>query len=216
MGRRLHLHGREHERRSGAVMKLADAKAMLPEIRFVMETASAEWSECYDSTRNVSQIACRDGLTGEVYPIATLEKAIAGDDREIMRKAPVYIRALLMLRDEAVRQYRAAMPAPSTTEASATPAKSRDANRYARACAILSGKANFRQYLRDIHALEAVDDERVNSRVRSILNIQSRNELDTDPQARQRWISLVRDFEIWEKRSRGTASSAPRDRGASP
>lgn len=183
-------------------MKLADAKAMLPEIRFVMETASVEWSECYDSTRNVSQIACRDGLTGEVYPIATLEKAIAGDDREIMRKAPVYIRALLMLRDEAVRQFRAAQPSTELKATAEKETKPAGANRYARACAILSGKVNFRQYLRDVHALEAVDDERVNTRVRSILAIQSRNELDTDPEARQRWASLVKDFEAWERRGK--------------
>jgi hypothetical protein len=175
---------------------------MLPEIRFVMETASAEWAESYDSARKVSQIACRDGLTGEVYPIATLEKAISGDDREIMRKAPVYIRALLMLRDEAVRQFRVAVSAQSSLNGPAQPAKPADANRYARACAILSGKQPFRRYLQACHGLDGADDERVNTRVRSILDIQSRNELDQDPDARQRWFSLVKDFERWERTTR--------------
>ncbi len=37
------------------------------------------------------------------------------------------------------------------------------------------------------------------TRVRTILNVTSRTELDTDPAATQRWFSLVKDFEAWEK-----------------
>lgn len=180
-------------------MNLAQAKALLPQIRDVLDMASDDWAESYDSERKVSQLCCRDKLTGEVYPIATLEPTISTDDREVLRKALVYIRALLMLRDEAVRHYRQA--AGKQAHNSGTQAGG-DSNRYARACAILSGKQKFRAYLSAVHGLDASDSERVNTRVRTILNVTSRTELDTDPAATQRWFSLVRDFEAWEKGSR--------------
>jgi hypothetical protein len=73
-------------------------------------------------------------------------------------------------------------------------------NPYARACAILCGKRTFRQFLTSEYGLDAPDDERVKTKVRFILNIQSRKELDTDEAARERWFSLVRQFEGWGAR----------------
>lgn len=186
-------------------MNLAQAKALLPQIRDVLEMASDDWAESYDSARKVSQLCCRDKLTGEVYPIATIEPTISTDDREVLRKALIYIRAVLMLRDEAVRQYRQAT-GKQAQETATHP--NTDSNRYARACAILSGKQKFRVYLSAVHGLDATDNERVNTRVRTILNVKSRTELDTDPDATQRWFSLVRDFEAWEKNQRPRAETA--------
>ena len=83
-------------------MNLAEAKALLPEIRIVLELASQQWTDQYSLENGRGQICGQDPMTGEVYPIATLEKSIGSDDRQLMRRAPVYVRALLLLRDEAV------------------------------------------------------------------------------------------------------------------
>ncbi len=61
------------------------------------------------------------------------------------------------------------------------------------------GKQDFRRYLMQCHDLaDAADDERVNTRVRHILNIRSRAELNTDHQAAARWKRLRRDYYAWK------------------
>jgi hypothetical protein len=58
----------------------------------------------------------------------------------------------------------------------------------------------FRQYLIERHDLrDATDAERIKTRVRSILDIQSMAELNTDEAAAGRWKSLRVDFEQWRR-----------------
>jgi hypothetical protein len=64
---------------------------------------------------------------------------------------------------------------------------------------MLCGKQDFRRYLMQCHDLaDAADDERVNTRVRHILNIRSRAELNTDHRAAARWKRLRRDYYAWK------------------
>jgi hypothetical protein len=176
-----------------ADMNLAEAKALLPEIRGVIELASEDWAESYNVETGRSQIAGRDPMTGEIYPIATLEKAITSDDRQLMRKAPIYVRALLILRDEAVRAYKEATQPPPAQEQKPDPKdfaaevsmKCRDDRAFAR-------------YLQECHELQdASTCERIKTRVRSLLAVQSLSELNTDPQAAERWKALRSDFKAW-------------------
>jgi hypothetical protein len=54
------------------------------------------------------------------------------------------------------------------------------------------------QYLIEKHDLtDAGDSLRVESRVRSILAVSSRRELNTDPNAAARWKSLRADYDAW-------------------
>lgn len=177
-------------------MNLAEAKALLPEIRGVLELASPEWAESYRMENGQSQICGRDPMTGEVYPIATLEKSISPDDRELMRKAPLYVRALLMLRDEAARAFLAATqdapkPGPDPKDFAAEASiKCRD-------------DLAFSKYLIERHDLQdASNSERIKTRVRSILAVQSLAELNEDPQAAERWKALRNDFKTWLRVSR--------------
>jgi len=58
----------------------------------------------------------------------------------------------------------------------------------------------FVRYLMDRHGLtDAADDLRVATRLRSILNIQSRAELNSDPDATARWRLLIADYDGWRK-----------------
>ena len=172
-------------------MNLADAKAMLPEIRMIMETIGPEWTESYDAKAGASQVCDVNAATGEVYPLATLHKSIPSDARELMRKAPVWIRALLLLREAAVEEYRKI--APGTAE----PKKQQRTP--ANICAIMCHRdVAFRRWLTECHDLhDASDAERIKTHVRFLLKVQSLSEIDTDAEAGARWRKLRGDFNAW-------------------
>ena len=177
-------------------MNLAEAKALLPEIRIVLELASQEWTDAYSLENGRGQICGRDPMTGEVYPIATLEKSIGSDDRQLIRKAPVYVRALLLLRDEAVRAYKEAKQPPPEPPKKGEP-KPLSTLAVGKSAADLA----FVRYLMECHGLEdASNTERVKTKVRSVLAIQSFKELNEDPRAVEAWQELVRKFKAWLKR----------------
>lgn len=181
-------------------MNLSEAKALLPEIRFNVDCVGLEWLEIYDTKAGRSQIAERDGMDGQVYPLATLEKSIPTEQRELMRKAPVYIRALLLLRDEAAKRYlEVTQPEPQIQAQQGEAPKPLSS-----IVAIKCGKDRaFAQYLMDQHGLDDVSNaERIKSRVRSVLSIQSLKELNEDPRAIQAWRKLNDNFYAWLKVTR--------------
>lgn len=57
----------------------------------------------------------------------------------------------------------------------------------------------FRRFLEERHNLDTSDLERIKTRVRSILAIQSMKELNTDENARKRWLSLRVEFDTWRR-----------------
>ncbi|NVP57890.1 hypothetical protein [Mycoplana rhizolycopersici] len=58
----------------------------------------------------------------------------------------------------------------------------------------------FRKFLHKCHGADASDLDRIKTRARSILVVQSMAELNTDENARQRWLSLRAEFDRWRKR----------------
>lgn len=174
-------------------MNLTEAKALLPEMRHVLECVGSEWIESYDSKSGYSQIAERDGLDGQVYPLATLAKDIPTEQRELMRKAPVYLRAALLLRDEAARAYLA-VTRPPAEKAEKKEAKALSTIAVGKCAADRA----FIRYLIECHGLEdASNTERVKTKVRSVLAIQSFKELNDDPRAAEAWQKLISKFQAW-------------------
>jgi hypothetical protein len=57
----------------------------------------------------------------------------------------------------------------------------------------------FKTYLAKRHGADISDRERVAARLRSVLAIKSRSELNTDPSAAERWKSLRADFDAWRR-----------------
>lgn len=169
-------------------MDIATAKALLPEIRLNLETIGPEWAESYDVKSGSSQVCDVNVKTGEVYPLVTIHKSCPSDAREIIRKVPTYLRALLLLREEAVKEYRKL----------AAPSMEPDKN-YAAECGMRCNDPMFRRFLTEQHGLETSDLERVATRVRTMLAVSSRAELNTDPEAAARWISLRAEFEAWKR-----------------
>lgn len=175
-------------------MDLAKAKTMLPEIREIAGLASSNWSESYDTKKGRPEIVLSDPLTGEIRPIGVILPECSFDDRKLMQFAPAYVDALLTLLDEAFRVIRQSRPAQSR------PAQEKPKD-YAAECAMkCKGDHLFGRYLIERHDLrDAGDGERIKTRVRHILQIESMAELNKDEGARRRWISLKNDFKAWRQ-----------------
>lgn len=71
--------------------------------------------------------------------------------------------------------------------------------KYAAECGMKCNERDFLDFLFTCHGVDISDKERVISRIRTMLRITSRAELDTDDAAAARWRRLVADFENWRK-----------------
>lgn len=87
-------------------MDLVSAKKLLPEARELSGFASEAWSESYDTVESRAEVCVVDQLTGEITPIAAILKNCSFEDRQLMFRAPVLLRAVLTLLDEAFKIIR--------------------------------------------------------------------------------------------------------------
>lgn len=72
---------------------------------------------------------------------------------------------------------------------------------YAAECAMKCTEPAFKKYMQERHGLDRpLTDHRVVTKLRSILNIRSRAELNNDPAAAARWQNLRADFDAWRRR----------------
>jgi len=170
-------------------MNLAEAKALYPEAKELVGLVSEEWAESYNIAERRAEVCLRDGLTGEIVPIAQLLPECSFDDRRLMFAAPRLLRALVLLLETAFAEIRRLKPKEEAKDFAAE-VSMKCRNDHA-----------FITYLRERHELQdASDSERIKTRVRSILAVKSLGELNTDPQAAERWKALRSDFKTWLKR----------------
>lgn len=71
--------------------------------------------------------------------------------------------------------------------------------KYAAECGMKCNEKDFLEFLFTCHGVDISDKERIATRIRTMLRITSRAELDTDDAAASRWRQLVADFEKWRK-----------------
>ena len=175
------------------MMDLSRARAMLPEIRETAGLAASDFAETYDTEHGRVEICMRDPLTGRVEPISTILPECGFAERRLLGRAPVYVGALLALLDEALQVIRRLQPPkPETTKP-----QPRD---FARDAGILCNDPTFRGYMAACHDADTSDAERTATRLRTILRIKSRAELNTDPAALDRWQKLLENFRRWKER----------------
>lgn len=166
------------------------------EARDAAAVCSSEFAESFNLETHEPEICLRDGKTGEVYPIAILKPECSYDDRRLMLRAPVLLRAVILVAERSFAEVRA-------LRAEIDRLKGKPDKDYAAQCAMLCDDRRFRQFLVDRHGLtDLTDRERTVSRVRSVLSIRSRAELNDDQAAAERWKSLVSDYENWKRTGR--------------
>ena len=167
-------------------------RARLSAIWNRIDQASTDWSLSVDG----------ESLLARVVPgtspvqIVSLAADCGYEDRDFLMNARDDVAFLLRLLGEAFHAIRQQQPADRNHgRRSSPPAKPKD---FSAECAMKCGDQLFRRYLMERHGVEDVSDSiRVASRVRSILNVRSRGELNTDPNAAARWKDLRADFDAW-------------------
>ncbi|EPE99502.1 hypothetical protein [Rhizobium grahamii] len=180
-------------------MRLNDAKPLLPMAREIAGLASEAWSESYNLRDQRAEICIVDRQTGEVVPIALLTRDCSYDDRRLMMKAPLLIRALLTLLDAAFAEIRKLKPPEDPRGAEPRQEKSDEPN-YAANCAMMCKEPAFRRFLFEEKELPAMDEDNVVAKhVRYLLKVDSRSHINTDANARKLWLKLRAEFESWMK-----------------
>lgn len=171
-------------------MNLAEARALYPQAKEIAGLIS-DWTESYNVDEKRPEICIRDTLTGEIVPIATIMPECSYDDRRLMASAPRLLRATLLLLEAAFAEIRKLKPDEDKKDFAAEVAMK------------CRGDRRFSDYLMEHHGLQdPSNSERIKTRVRSILAVQSLGELNEDPAATDRWLKLRGDFKAWLWRNR--------------
>ncbi|MBN9056426.1 MAG: hypothetical protein J0H80_22265 [Rhizobiales bacterium] len=167
---------------------ISSAQARMNAIRLRVEGASPDW--CMIDNGRLGMTA---GQGPEQFAVLTFDPKADIGDQEIIAHARDDLSWLLAAYDRLARHYREAVAEKERAE------QARKGKDFAAECAMLCGQQPFRIFLQERHGLDAADRERIDTRVRSILAIQSRAELNKDEDARQRWFSLRAQFRQWKE-----------------
>lgn len=148
------------------------------------------------------------GRDGSLVTIARFERLVSLEEMEIAAAAPDDLRFLLSLVDRAIRfaSRAAGSPAGRADERESGLPASRDDCRvgtrqpdHTTEAAMLCGDAAFKRFLLDCHGLEPpASDERAAQRLRGLLGVTSRREINQSDAARERWLALREDFRKWK------------------
>ncbi|RWC25889.1 MAG: hypothetical protein EOS27_26930 [Mesorhizobium sp.] len=142
------------------------------------------------------------GEMGELLVLLRFDAASV-DEIDFVCNAPDTVRFLLRLLDGAFREIRrlAGKP-PHRNQAAGEPAAS-DAKNFAAECGMKCGEPAFMVFLEERHGLERpLTPERVAQKVRSLLGVTSRKQLNDGGKAGEAWKALRGSFADWKKAGR--------------
>ena len=129
----------------------------------------------------------RDGPDGSDDVLHFAETATY-DERELVMNAPKDIRFLIGLVDRSVAKVRDLL------------SRLPEQKDYTAQAAMLCADPAFKRFMAEKHDLQSpLTDERVATRLRSVLRISSRADLNTSDPAAERWKGLVKSFENWKR-----------------
>lgn len=188
---------------------------------------AAEWQLGADGDGMLVDTA----LEGDRVLLCRFGKHATSDEMQFVADAKVNVGFLLGLVDRAIGKLRST-PSPSASQpplpppggvecgggddgASSTPiggrggaGEARDGvggslPNYAAEAAIKCGEPAFRVFLEERHGLvRPLTDDKVAARLRSLLGVTSRRELNSDATAAARWKEIRREFDAWRKEGR--------------
>ncbi|TIN87536.1 MAG: hypothetical protein E5X94_01465 [Mesorhizobium sp.] len=180
---------------------LSPDAARLKAVRAALDAiAPGDWTRAQDE--NGPLIEARADY-GEIVMLARFSEHATPEEVAFAADAPDTVRFLLKLLDEAFARIRTLRPeAPRDNPAVGEPV-ARSPKNFATECVLKCQDARFKVYLEEKHGLERpLTDERVAQRVRSILGVQSRKELNNGGKAGAAWKALRADFATWLKVNR--------------
>ncbi|RWP88343.1 MAG: hypothetical protein EOR12_16655 [Mesorhizobium sp.] len=176
-------------------MRLKAIKASLEAI------APADWTRVHGEAGAFVEVR---GEMGELLVLLRFDAATV-DEIDFVCSAPDTVAFLLRLLDEAFGKIRdlRGEPAPRRhVEQRGQPAAS-DVKNFAAECGMKCQEPAFKVFLHERHGLEKpLTDERVAQKVRSLLGVQSRKELNNGGAAGEAWKALRASFAAWLKAER--------------
>ncbi|MDX0275717.1 hypothetical protein GOC21_17505 [Sinorhizobium meliloti] len=163
-------------------------------IRNRVALATPDWGIESDGGRLCLTAASSEGT----FLIATIAADAPIGDSEMVLNAPYDLVWLLGTYDALAGRYRtlvAELRRHAPAQHQQTPKD------YAAECAMKCAEPAFKKFLEECHGLaRPLTDDRAATKVRSILNIGSRAELNNDPAAAERWQKLRGHFDAWRRR----------------
>lgn len=149
------------------------------------------WSRVHDGAGEFLEAR---GDMGELLEILRFHPGATAAEMDFVADAPRNIRFLIDLVDRALAVLR---PADRRENAPAGEPQPKD---YAAEASMRCTDGRFQTFLRERHGLEPpLNTDRTIQRLRSILGISSRKQLNIDPKAAQGWKALRSEFEAWKR-----------------
>ncbi|MCA1368103.1 hypothetical protein I6F15_11895 [Bradyrhizobium sp. BRP14] len=163
-------------------------------IRNRVALAAAQWGVRSDGGKLCLTATSNEGM----FLVATIAASAPIGESEMALSAPGDLIWLLETYDALAGRYRALRAELRRHAPGQEQQKSKD---YAAACAMKCAEPAFKVFLEECHDLaKPLTDDRVATKVRSILKISSRAELNEDPAASARWKKLRDHYDAWRKR----------------
>lgn len=180
-------------------VSLSPDAVRLKRIRAALEAiAPATWTRVHDESGAFVETR---GAMGELFVLARFDPGATDDEIAFASYAPDMVRFLLRLLDGAFSEvHRLKGRAEQSPNQAAGKAAARSSKNLATECVLKCKDFRFQQYLADRHGLEPpLTEERAAQKVRSLLGVQSRKELNNGAGATQGWIALRTSFATWLK-----------------
>lgn len=171
--------------------------AMLARIRDqVRQVGRGEWTRVHDADGCFVEA---EGPDGELLPVVRFHPGADEAEIEFICDAPRNVLFLLGLVDRAIAKARPTRP--PAREPAGLPQV--DPKNYAAEAGMRCSEPAFLVFLEQVHGLERpLTPERAAQKLRSILGVTSRKNLNTDAQAAERWRQLRGDFAHWKRAGR--------------
>lgn len=181
---------------------LSPDAAKLKGIKAALEAVTpGDWTRAYDE--NGPLLEARDLVTGECCMLARFSAEATAEEFEFACNAPDMVRFLLKLLGRAFDEIRELRGEPAARNRPAEQAAATDPKNFAAECAMKCQEPAFKVWLEERHGLQRpLTDERAAQKVRSLLGVQSRKELNDGGDAAERWKALRADFATWLKAGR--------------
>jgi hypothetical protein len=168
----------------------------LKEIKQRVAMASPIWLTIYDSNGPALAVRRKSGAEPEI--IAPLDPLCSFSDQELLAHAHEDQLFLIALVDRAIAALRA-QHGPSQDQAPPQ-GETDDPKNYAAELAIKCTEPAFLKFLEERHGLERpLTKERADTKVKFILRIGSKTQLNEPGPAAERWKNLRADFNQWRR-----------------
>ncbi|TIN82697.1 hypothetical protein [Mesorhizobium sp.] len=180
---------------------LSPEAARLKAIKASLEAiAPAKWTRVHDESGAFVETR---GAMGELFVLARFDPGATDDEIAFACDAPDTVRFLLKLLGRAFSEIHELRGDPVQPNKAAGEPAARSPKNFATECVLKCHDTRFKVYLEERHGLERpLTDDRVAQRVRSILGVQSRKELNNGGKAAEAWKALRADFAAWLKVNR--------------